>query len=202
MDKFKTIKSRVIPLAMKDVDTDLIIPAQFMTSISRDGYAQNVFRRLRDKDPQFPFNQEKYKDARIMAVDENFGCGSSREHAVWALTGAGIRVIIGKTFADIFSSNAAKNGLLLVTLPAMVVDRVLADAKNEEYTVTVDLENQVVTFPDGENLAFEYEPFRKHCLINGLDDIDYIGSFAQDIEQFCKKQEKEWAFSTLKANHP
>jgi 3-isopropylmalate/(R)-2-methylmalate dehydratase small subunit len=202
MEKFKTITSKVIPLPMKDVDTDLIIPAQFMTSISRDGYAQNVFRRLRDKDPQFPFNLEKYKDARIMATDDNFGCGSSREHAVWALCGAGIRVIIGKSFADIFSSNAAKNGLLLVILPAMVVDRLLADAKNEEYTVTVDLEKQLVTFPDGESVAFAYEAFRRHCLLNGLDDIDYIRTFGDEIEQFRKKQEKEWAFSTLRANHP
>lgn len=202
MDKFKTITSKVIPLPMKDVDTDLIIPAQFMTSISRDGYAQNVFRRLRDKDPQFPFNLEKYKDAQILVVDDNFGCGSSREHAVWALYGAGIRVIIGKSFADIFAGNSAKNGLLLVTLPAKDVDRLLADAKNEEYTVTVDLENQAVSFPDGKSLGFEYEAFRKHCLLNGLDDIDYIRSFDKDIEQFRKKQETEWAFSTLRANHP
>jgi 3-isopropylmalate/(R)-2-methylmalate dehydratase small subunit len=202
VEKFKTINSKVIPLPMTDVDTDLIIPAQFMTSISRDGYGQNVFRRLRDKDPNFPFNQEKYKDAQILAVEDNFGCGSSREHAVWALYGAGIRVIIGKSFADIFSSNAAKNGLLLVILPAMVVDRVLADAKNGGYTVSVDLENQAVIFPNGESLAFEYEAFRKHCLLHGLDDIDYIASFDKDIEQFRKKQEKEWAFSTLRANHP
>jgi 3-isopropylmalate/(R)-2-methylmalate dehydratase small subunit len=202
MEKFKTISSKVIPLPMKDVDTDLIIPAQFMTSISRDGYAQNVFRRLRDNDPQFPFNLEKYKNAHILIADHNFGCGSSREHAVWALTGAGIRVIIGKSFADIFSSNAAKNGLLLVTLPAMVVDSLLADAKNEEYTVTVDLENQVVTFPDGRKETFAYESFRKHCLLNGLDDIDYIKTFDKDIEQFRQNQENERAFSTLRANHP
>jgi 3-isopropylmalate/(R)-2-methylmalate dehydratase small subunit len=202
MEKFTTITSKVIPLPLKDVDTDLIIPAQFMTSISREGYGQNLFKRLRDKDPQFPFNQEKYKDAQILAVDDNFGCGSSREHAVWAICGAGIRVILGKSFADIFFSNAAKNGLLLVTLPAKVVDGVLAAAKIEEYTITVDLENQFVSLPKGERVGFEYEAFRKHCLLNGLDDIDYIRTFENDIERFRSKQEKEWAFSTLGTNDP
>src|SRR5271170_2014714 len=163
MEKFKTVTSKVIPLPMKDVDTDMIIPAQFMTSISRDGYAQNVFRRLRDGDPDFPFNQEKYKDARILVVDDNFGCGSSREHAVWALHGYGVQAIVGKSFADIFAGNSAKNGLLLVTLPAMEVDKLLADAKNEEYTITIDLENQWVSFPEGRRAIFEYDSFRKHC---------------------------------------
>jgi 3-isopropylmalate/(R)-2-methylmalate dehydratase small subunit len=201
MEKFTTITSKVIPVAMQDVDTDLILPAQFLTSISRDGYGQNLFRRLRDSDANFPFNQEKYKDARILVVDDNFGCGSSREHAVWALYGWGIRAIIGKSFADIFAGNSAKNGLLLVTMQAMEVDKLLADAKNGEYTITVDLENQQVSFPDGRKVTFGYDSFRKHCLINGLDDIDYIRSFASELEQFRKNQEKEWTFSTLAANN-
>jgi 3-isopropylmalate/(R)-2-methylmalate dehydratase small subunit len=201
MEKFQTITSKAISLPMKDVDTDMIIPAQFMTSISRDGYAQNVFRRLRDADPDHPFNQEKSKDARILVVDDNFGCGSSREHAVWALYGYGIRAIIGKTFADIFAGNSAKNGLLLITLPAMEVDKLLADAKNEEYTITIDLENQQVSLPGGRKVTFEYDSFRKHCLINGLDDIDYIRSFDDDLEKFHKLQNSESMFSTLTANN-
>ena len=105
MQKFEVFSSKVIPLPMKDVDTDLIIPAQYLTSISRDGFGQNVFRRLRDSNPDFPFNKDEYKDAQVLVVDSNFGCGSSREHAVWALQGAGIRAILSKSFADIFFNN-------------------------------------------------------------------------------------------------
>src|ERR1700760_4652939 len=110
MEKFEKLKSKVIPLPMTDVDTDMIIPAQFLTSISRDGYGQNLFRRLRDNDPDFPFNQAKYSGAEILVADDNFGCGSSREHAVWALAGAGVKAVIAKSFADIFFGNSAKNG--------------------------------------------------------------------------------------------
>src|SRR5271163_1016549 len=109
MERFKAISSKVIPLPMKDVDTDLIIPAQFLTSISRDGYGENLFRRLRDADPQFPLNLAKHAGAEILVADSNFGCGSSREHAVWALQGAGFRAVLAKSFADIFYSNASKN---------------------------------------------------------------------------------------------
>lgn len=202
MESFRTITSKVIPLPMKDVDTDLIFPAQFLTSISRDGCEQHLFKRLRDKDPNFPFNNEKYKGAQILVVDENFGCGSSREHAVWAICGAGIKVIIGKSFADIFYSNAAKNGLLLITLPVAIVDKMLVAANEDGYTVEVDLEKQTVTLVDGEKAYFEYEPFRKHCLLNGLDDIEYIRTYEGDIDTFRSKQNQEWAFSTIKATNP
>jgi 3-isopropylmalate/(R)-2-methylmalate dehydratase small subunit len=193
MQAFKSVKSKVLPLPLKDVDTDMIIPAQFLTSISREGYGQNLFKRLREADPQFPLNQDKYKGAQIMVADNNFGCGSSREHAVWALDGAGFKAVIAKSFADIFAGNCAKNGLLLVVLPEAVVDRILLEARSGAYELDIDLEKQTVTLPDGTNVAFDYDPFRKHCLLNGLDDIDYILSFKDEIRAFknqtatCKK---------------
>jgi 3-isopropylmalate/(R)-2-methylmalate dehydratase small subunit len=197
MEKFQTVTSKVMPLPMKDVDTDLIIPAQFLTSISRDGYGANLFKRLRENDQNFPLNLEKYKGAQILLVDSNFGCGSSREHAVWALGGAGFKVIIGKSFADIFFSNSAKSGLLLVVLTPEVVDKLLERAKNETYSVSVDLQDQTVTTPWGEKHSFEYDSFRRHCLLNGLDDIDYIRSFESDISQFRNDQKKHQRFSLL-----
>ena len=190
MDKFSTFTSTVAPLPLNDVDTDMLIPAQFLTSISKDGYGQNLFRRLRDGDPEFFLNQSLYADAQILVGGSNFGCGSSREHAVWALTGAGFRVVIAKSFADIFFSNSAKNGLLLVTLPDTVVDGLLESAAQEQYQITVSLEAQTVALPTKETISFEYDPFRKHCLLNGLDDIDYILAQRDAIEQFRSQQEK------------
>lgn len=188
MEKVKTVTSRVIPLPMKDVDTDLIIPAQFLTSISRQGFGQHLFKRLRESDVNFPFNNPEYTGAQILVTDSNFGCGSSREHAVWALYDAGIRVIVAKSFADIFFNNSAKNGLLLVTLPDETVDSILNHAQTEDYTLTVDLENQQVRLPDNSAVEFSYDPFRKHCLLNGHDDIDYILSHRAVIETFRERQ--------------
>lgn len=188
MQAFRSVKSKIIPLPIKDVDTDMIIPAQFLTSISRDGYGQNLFVRLREKDPQFPFNLDKYKGAEILVTDNNFGCGSSREHAVWALQGAGIKVVIAKSFADIFAGNSAKSGLLLITLPEAFVDRLLLEGRSGDCQLEVDLENNVVRTQDGKEEKFEYDPFRRHCLLNGLDDIDYILSFRDEITAFKAKQ--------------
>jgi len=182
---------------MKDVDTDLIIPAQFLTSISRDGYGENLFKRLRENDSNFPLNQEKYKGSQILLVDSNFGCGSSREHAVWALAGWGFKVVIGKSFADIFSGNSSKNGLLLVVLPEEQIDKMLEKAKEQALSVTVSLADQKVTMPSGEEYSFEYDSFRKHCMLNGLDDIDYIRSFESDVNQFRTEQKKHQRFSLL-----
>ncbi|CAM6002433.1 unnamed protein product [Sphagnum balticum] len=184
MEKFTSLKSKVIPLPMKDVDTDMIIPAQFLTSITRDGYGQNLFRRLRDNDTNFPFNQDRFRGASILIADHNFGCGSSREHAVWALDGAGIRVVIAKSFADIFYNNSAKNGLLLITLPEEVVDKLLTAAQAADLELTVDLEKQVVSSPGANEFTFNFDPFRKHCILHGLDDIDYILSHAKEISEF------------------
>jgi 3-isopropylmalate/(R)-2-methylmalate dehydratase small subunit len=171
----------------------MIIPAQFLTSISREGFGQNLFRRLRDADPNFAFNQRRFAGASILVAGSNFGCGSSREHAVWALAGAGIKVVIAKSFADIFYSNCAKNGLLLVVLPEPVIDRLLKEADQADLELTVSLENQKVTLPNGELFEFDYDPFRKHCLLNGLDDIDYILSMKEEIRAFRQKQSTEMA---------
>jgi len=197
MEKFTSLSSLVMPLCARDVDTDQIIPAQYLTSVSREGYGNNLFRRLRDSDPQFPLNLARYKLAQILVADSNFGCGSSREHAVWALQGAGFRAVISKSFADIFSGNAAKNGLLLVTLSAPVVDKMLASSKSGDYVLEIDLSEQVVRLPDGDSKRFEYDPFRKHCLLNGLDDLDYLLSKREEIEYFRKLQEGTRFFSSI-----
>lgn len=196
MHKVITVKSMVMPLPMKDVDTDLIIPAQFLTSISKDGYGANLFRRMRDNDANFPMNRKEFDGATILVTDSNFGCGSSREHAVWALTGAGFKVVIAKSFSDIFYNNSAKNALLLVILPDKVVDQILEASKGADYEVTVNLETQTVTLPDGTEHKFEYDQFRKHCMLNGLDDIEYIRSHAADIQEFRTRQEQNRYMST------
>jgi len=200
MEKFTTTTSKVIPLPLRDVDTDMIIPANFLTSVSREGYGENVFKRLRESDADFPFNQQKFQGAKILVADENFGCGSSREHAVWALTGWGLKVILGKSFADIFSSNSGKNGLLLVTLPADVIDQLLQAGESGSYEVTVDLEKQLVSLPDQQQFSFEIDPFRKHCMLSGLDDIDYIMSHQSDIAAYRRAQEPQRFFSSTEPN--
>lgn len=197
MNKFTVLKSKTAPLPISDVDTDMIVPAQFLTSTSREGYGENLFRRLRDSDPDFVLNQKKYAGAEILCANNNFGCGSSREHAVWAVLGGGFRAVIAKSFADIFFNNSAKNGLLLVVLPPAAVDKILREAKSGDYELTVDLEAQEVVLPGGEREHFDYDPFRKHCLLHGLDDIDYIKSHRADIEQFRRKQDDKRFFTTL-----
>lgn len=196
MQPFTKLTSKVIPLPAKDVDTDQIIPAQFLTSVSKQGYGENLFRRLKDSDPQFPFNRPEFKGAEVLVARSNFGCGSSREHAVWAIQGAGVRVVIAESFADIFSNNSAKNGLLLVTLPADAIESLLEGSKNGELAVTVDLDSQTVTAENATGAAsvyeFAYDPFRKHCLLNGLDDIDYILTYNDTIQDFRQGFERPW----------
>lgn len=201
MEAIQKIVSRVVPLPLKDIDTDLIIPAQYLTSISREGYGENLFRRLRDNDPQFPLNQERFRGARILAADSNFGCGSSREHAVWALQSAGFAVIIAKSFADIFFNNSAKNGLLLLAPAVDVVDRILSEAGKGNLELVVDLPSQTLRFPDGESFSFPYDPFRKHCLLHGLDDIDYILAQQKSIDAFRQRQAPTQFFLTTEPNH-
>lgn len=199
MKAFQKLQSKVIPLPMKEVDTDLIIPAQYLTSVSKEGYGENLFRRLRDSDPNFPLNLERYQGAEILIADDNFGCGSSREHAVWAILGVGIKVVICKSFADIFTSNSAKNGLLLIVLKEEEVDDLLDLASKGELQLTVDLENQKVETQFGQTYSFDYDSFRKHCLLNGLDDIDYILSAKQEVEAFRKTQDANRFYSTHQA---
>ncbi len=186
MEKFKPITSKAVPIPIKDVDTDMILPAQFMTSVDRDGYGINLFTRLKSADPNFPLNQSRYAGAKIMITESNFACGSSREHAVWALTGAGFKVVIAKSFADIFYNNSAKNGLLLVTLDEPVVDRLLKQAAEGGIELTVDLESQTVK-AGGDTFKFNYDPFRKHCLLNGVDDLDYLLSKRDKIKQYRER---------------
>jgi 3-isopropylmalate/(R)-2-methylmalate dehydratase small subunit len=195
MQAFTTITSIAAPLSIKDVDTDMIIPAQFLTSITREGFGANLFMRLKAADPQFFLNQERFQSARILVADSNFGCGSSREHAVWALLGAGIRVVIAKSFADIFTSNSGKNGLLLVTLEAPIVDSLLAQAAGGDLMLFVDLDQQSVSDSSGISWSFSYDPFSKHCLLNGLDDMEYLRTRLHQIEETKAKQKNNWFFS-------
>lgn len=184
MQKFITITSNVCPIPYSNVDTDMIIPAQYLTSVSTKGYGENLFRRMRDEVADFSLNQERYKGAEILVANDNFACGSSREHAVWAIQGWGFKVVIAKSFADIFHSNSANNGLLLLTLPAEKVDWILAESAKRELKLTVSLAEQIVSFEDGTKVKFDYDPFRKHCLLEGLDDIDYILSCQEEIKKF------------------
>ncbi len=199
MQKLSTVSSKVIPLNIRDIDTDMIIPANFLTSVDRQGYGINVFRRLRDNDPNFAFNLDRYQGAQILIADDNFGCGSSREHAVWALLGWGIRVIISKSFADIFAGNSAKNGLLTIVLEPDLVDRFLKQATTGDLALTVDLEQLEISEADGTKHKFDFDPFRRHCIINGLDDFDYLLSNLEDIKKF--KSQAPRFYSTLTPNH-
>ena len=199
MEKLVSVKSKIIPLNIRDVDTDMIIPANFLTSVDRQGYGENVFRRLRDNDPNFPLNLPKYQGAQILVADDNFGCGSSREHAVWALQGWGIKVVISKSFADIFAGNSAKNGLLTIVLSEKAVDQLLHAGVAGDCVVTVDLSQQLVVLPDGSSEKFEFDPFRKHCIMNGLDDFDYLVSNLPDIKKFKSSQVR--FFSTNNSNN-
>lgn len=201
MEKFTSVKGKVMPINIRDIDTDMIIPANFLTSVSKVGYGENVFRRLRDNDPSFPMNQDKFKGSQIIVADDNFGCGSSREHAVWAIHGAGFKAVICKSFADIFFSNSSKNGLVLVVLPNDVVNELLVNAESGDYEVEVSLVDQEVRLPDGRNFKFDYEPFAKHCIENGLDDIDYLLSHKDDIKKFRDNRDQNFFFSALEVNN-
>lgn len=186
MKAFTRLKALVAPMDRANVDTDMIIPKQFLKSIKRTGFGKNLFDELRyldegqpDQDcsgrplnPDFPLNYPRYQGAEILLARENFGCGSSREHAPWALEDYGFRVVIAPSFADIFYNNCFKNGLLAIVLPAAVVDGLFDKlAATEGFQLDVDLSAKTVSTSDGETFAFEIDDFRQHCLLNGLDDI-------------------------------
>ena len=211
MQAFTRIEGLVVPLDRPNVDTDAIIPKQYLKSVRRTGFGPNLFddwryldpgepgmdRSRRRPNPDFVLNQPRYQGAEILLARENFGCGSSREHAVWALTDYGIRAVIAPSFADIFYNNAFKNGLLPIVLPAEVVDRLFrAVAAQEGYRLTVDLAAQTVTTPDGEVFPFDVDPFRKHCLLEGLDDIDLTLQHADEIRAYELRRQREapWLF--------
>lgn len=200
MEKFTTHRGLVAPLPQKDVDTDMIIPAQYLTSTSRGGYGENLFRRLRDSQPDFFLNLPRFAQATIIVAADNFGCGSSREHAVWALKEAGIRAIISTSFADIFSSNASKNGLLLVSLTSPVVEELIQEASKRDVYLEIDLEGKCVRYEDERIVPFDYDPFSRHCLLNGLDEMDYLLSSLPEIAEYRSHREVKRYYSTLVAN--
>ncbi|KZD07918.1 3-isopropylmalate dehydratase small subunit [Oceanibaculum pacificum] len=177
MDKFTTLTGIAAPLPMVNIDTDMIIPKQYLKTIKRTGLGQFLFDEMRrdstgKENPDFVLNKEPYTKAEILVAGDNFGCGSSREHAPWALKDFGIRAVIAPSFADIFYNNCFKNGLLPIKLPEEIVEQLMEDAKlGANARITIDLEKQEITRPSGETIAFEVDSFRKHCLINGLDDI-------------------------------
>jgi 3-isopropylmalate/(R)-2-methylmalate dehydratase small subunit len=192
MDKFTTLTGIAAPLPLINVDTDMIIPKQFLKTIKRSGLGVNLFDEMRysedgSENPDFVLNRPAYRDAEILIAGDNFGCGSSREHAPWAIKDFGIRVIVAPSYADIFYNNCFKNGILPITLPHEQVDLLMKDAeKGANARMTVDLEAQTITTSDGQALSFEIDPFRKRCLLEGLDEIgttlekaDAIAAFEQ-----------------------
>ena len=217
MDKFISREGLVAPLDRSNVDTDAIIPKQFLKSIKRTGYGPNLFdewryldhgepgmdNSKRPQNPDFVLNQPRYRGAQILLARENFGCGSSREHAPWALLQYGFQAVIAPSFADIFFNNSFKNGLLLIRLDAATVDRLFAEAQSTPgYRLAVDLEQQTVTTPGGETLKFEIDAFRKHCLLNGLDEIGLTLEHADKIRQFeaQHKSKQPWLFNEAKGH--
>ena len=190
MDKFTTLTGIAAPMPLVNIDTDMIIPKQFLKTIKRSGLGINLFDEMRyDRDgnelPDFILNQPAYRQTQILVAGDNFGCGSSREHAPWALLDFGIRCVISTSFADIFFNNCFKNGILPIVLPQDAVDVLMEDARRgANARMTVDLENQTVTTSDGVAFSFEVDPFRKHCLLNGLDDIGLTMEKAPAIQTF------------------
>lgn len=212
MKSFTQVKGIAAPMDRANVDTDLIIPKQFLKSIKRSGFGPNLFDGLRyldegqpDQDnstrplnPEFPLNFPRYQGAKILLARENFGCGSSREHAPWALDDYGFRCVIAPSFADIFYNNCFKNGLLPLVLSEEIVDQLFQEMyATEGYELTVDLEQQTVTTPSDEVFSFEVDEFRRHCLLEGLDDIGLTLQNADAIKAYEEKrrQEAPWLFA-------
>jgi 3-isopropylmalate/(R)-2-methylmalate dehydratase small subunit len=213
MEKFTRLEGMVAPLDRANVDTDAIIPKQFLKSIRRSGFGVNLFDAWRYLDhgqpgtdparrkpnPDFVLNQPRYKGANILLARKNFGCGSSREHAPWALGDFGLRALIAPSYADIFCNNCFKNGLLPIVLPDSQVDRLFHDvAAFPGFRLVIDLGAQTVAYPDGSQVfAFEVDSFRRHCLLNGLDDIGLTLQHVDEIKAFEAKRriEQPWLFS-------
>ncbi|MDE8348352.1 MAG: 3-isopropylmalate dehydratase small subunit [Acidocella sp.] len=197
MDKFTVLTGVAAPLNIANIDTDKIIPARFLKTIKRTGLGKNLFANMRYAEdgaekPEFVLNQPKYRHAEILVAGENFGCGSSREHAPWALLDFGIRCVIAPSFADIFHGNCFKNGILPVVLPADVCEQLLADAElGTNARLSVDLARQMVVRPDGQEIHFEVDAFRKHCLLNGLDDIGLTLAHVAAIDTY-ETNEPAW----------
>ena len=190
MDNFTTLTGIAAPMPLVNIDTDMIIPKQFLKTIHRTGLGKNLFEEMRynqdgTENPDFILNQSAYRESQIIVAGENFGCGSSREHAPWALLDYGIRAVIATSFADIFYSNCFKNGILPIVLPAEAVEALMDDArKGANARLTIDLPSQTVTSSDGQVFHFEVDQFKKHCLVNGLDDIGLTMQKAPAIDAY------------------
>ncbi|WP_346836995.1 3-isopropylmalate dehydratase small subunit [Microbulbifer sp. SAOS-129_SWC] len=215
MKAFTQHQGVVAPMDRANVDTDLIIPKQFLKSIKRTGFGPNLFDELRYLDEgqpgqdcsnrplnaEFPLNFPRYKGASVLLARKNFGCGSSREHAPWALDDYGFRAVIAPSFADIFFNNCFKNGLLPIVLDEQVVDQLFEEMYAQEgYALTIDLEKQQVIKPNGDTIDFDVDAFRKHCLLNGLDDIGLTLEDADDIRAYEGKRREQapWLFDAVK----
>jgi 3-isopropylmalate/(R)-2-methylmalate dehydratase small subunit len=200
MQPFTTLTSTPAPLKVVNVDTDMIIPKQYLKTIKRTGLGTALFSEMRYKEdgsenPDFVLNQPSYRKAQILVAGDNFGCGSSREHAPWALLDFGIRCVISTSFADIFYNNCFKNGILPIKVTPAELDMLFDDAeRGSNATLTIDLESQTIKGPDGGEIRFEIDPFRKHCLINGLDDIGLTLEKGTKIDAYEEKlKQREWA---------
>ena len=197
MEKFEKFSGIAAPMPLVNIDTDMIIPKQFLKTIKRSGLGVNAFAEMRYKSDgseveDFVLNKPAYRDASILIAGDNFGCGSSREHAPWALSDFGIKVVVSTSFADIFFNNCFKNGMLPIILPEEQVEILMNDSeKGSNARIEVDLEAQTITSSDGDVFSFEVDPFKKHCLLNGLDDIGLTMEKSSSIEAFEKKLEIE-----------
>jgi 3-isopropylmalate/(R)-2-methylmalate dehydratase small subunit len=201
MDKFTTLTGVAAPLEIMNVDTDMIIPKQYLKTIKRTGLGAGLFAEMRfredgSENPDFVLNKPAYRKAEILVARDNFGCGSSREHAPWALLDFGIRCVISTSFADIFYNNCFKNGILPIKVSESDLEKLMDDARRgANATLTVDLAAQEIRGPDGGSVKFEIDPFRKHCLLNGLDDIGLTMQKASSIDAYEAKlaQSRPWA---------
>jgi 3-isopropylmalate/(R)-2-methylmalate dehydratase small subunit len=197
MDKFDKLTGIAAPMPLVNIDTDMIIPKQFLKTIKRSGLGANLFDEMRfdlegNEIPDFVLNKQAYRNAEIIIAGENFGCGSSREHAPWALLDFGIKCVISTSYADIFYNNCFKNGILPVVLKPQEVNALMEDAqKGENARITVDLKTQKVQSSDGIEFSFEIDAFKKHCLLNGLDDIGLTMEKASSIDSFEKRYENQ-----------
>ena len=199
MQKFDKLSGVAAPLNILNIDTDMIIPKQFLKTIKRSGLGVNLFSEMRyiddgGENKDFVLNKPPYRSAEILVAGDNFGCGSSREHAPWALLDFGFRCVIAPSFADIFFNNCFKNGILPIALPQAEVDKLMSDAKQGNGTVlTINLEAQTITRPNGETISFDVDPFRKNCLIEGLDDIGLTLKKSEKIDAFeAERNQLAW----------
>lgn len=189
MEPVNTIDGKAYPFGLKNIDTDVIIPAEWLKTISRTGLGKGAFEALR-KDPENLFDSPEYAGSPILIAGDNFGCGSSREHAAWALLDLGIKAVIAPSFSDIFSGNAFKNGILTVDLPQEAIDRLMEVAKTD--SIHIDLEAQTVTTPFQDRFAFEIDAFRKNCLLNGLDEVGLTMAMDAKISTYESRAKEAW----------